>query len=227
MSWVVRDDFPRSRRGWDRNAVLDHLRDVESEMQSLASTSRMSGRAAEGVRRVVQAAEETLAELAIEAQRELEQAAVEAEAIRAAARGDSQAWLQDAGHVRAAGAEEAAAARSEAERIVAQAQQRARVIVAEGEAEAHERVAEAEAAIARLLADASALGQRVEAFGQELQRGFSRSAGNGPASADAVPRRRFAPGGAGGTIPPAPIAAAANGSAPGVPPETGSPIQAP
>src|SRR5689334_8556468 len=125
MSWVMKDDFPRSRRGWDREAVREHLRDVEAEMEALAASTRMSGRAAEGVRRVVHAAEDALAGLALEAQEELERAAVEAEGIRAAAQREAAGWLRDAGASDRASSLEAEAAHNEAEEILADARRQA------------------------------------------------------------------------------------------------------
>lgn len=201
MTWVLRDDFPRSRRGWDREAVRDHLREVEAEMQALAGTSRMSGRAAEGVRRVVQAAEETLAELVVEAQHELERAAVEAEEIRAAAR-EEALYRSPAG-----AAPDAAAARRESEEIVRDARERASSIVAQAEAEAAARMAETEEAVGGLLAEATEMGRRVERFGDELERGFAARGSDGAALGEpglaAARGRRFQPGGGGGSIPPA------------------------
>jgi cell division septum initiation protein DivIVA len=225
MTWVMRNDFPRSRRGWDREAVREHLRDVETEMQSLATSTRMSGRAAEGVRRVVQAAEDTLAGLAVEAQEELARAAMEAEGIRAAAREEAAAHLREAGVEDRAAELEAQAARHEADEIVADARRLASEIVAGAESDASARIAEADRAVAGLVARAREMGERTKAFGAELDRGLG-AGGNGAApaapSGDGRPRRagrgrRFEPGSAGGSIPPPGVAAPNGASAPAPP----------
>jgi cell division septum initiation protein DivIVA len=225
MTWVMRDDFPRSRRGWDRDAVREHLRDVETEMQSLATSTRMSGRAAEGVRRVVQAAEDTLAGLAVEAQEELARAAVEAEGIRAAAREEAAEHLREAGIPERAAELEAQAARHAAEEILADARRRASEIVARAESDASARVAEADRAVAGLVAEARAMGERTKAFGAELDRGLGAGGdGAAPAPVNGNGRgraagrgRRFEPGGDGGSIPPAAVVAGNGAPAPAPP----------
>ncbi len=209
----MREDFPRSRRGWDREAVRDHLREVETEMEAIAASTRMSGRAAEGVRRVVHAAEQTLAELAGEAQRELERAAVEAEGIRAAARKEAASRLRDAGADDRAAALEAETARHAAAEILADARRRAAAILDEADREAAARVGEADRAVGGFVAEAHAMGERLGAFGNELERGRADrrngnrgTDGSGAALTAPAPRgRRFEPGTTGGSIPPAPI----------------------
>jgi DivIVA domain-containing protein len=68
---IVRDDFPRARRGYDPDAVREHLRSIADALRDRGSTP-LADTAAERVGSIVEAAERKAAEIEAEARSEAE-----------------------------------------------------------------------------------------------------------------------------------------------------------
>ena len=140
---IVRDDFPVIRKGWDPDAVRDHLREVAEEVESSSQPPSMSQSAAAGVRSVLDVAERMSEQLGEEAQAVLADARSRAESGLEAAREEAESML-------AAAQEEAdstlSSARSEARTTLSSAKAKAETTLSTAEEEAATRLSTAEEA---------------------------------------------------------------------------------
>jgi len=102
---ILRDNFPTVRKGWDPAAVTAHLREIaDAGPPSADGGTSLADTAAERVRSVIAAAEETAAQLEREAR-------ARAESLESSARSESDSTLREA--------------RAEADRLVAAAREEA------------------------------------------------------------------------------------------------------
>jgi hypothetical protein len=96
---IERDDFAKERRGYDREQVQSHLKEIADRVESLRleeAAAPVADSAASQVRSIIQAAEQTGAELASRAREEADRILAEAEGIRAEADTDASAARQRA-----------------------------------------------------------------------------------------------------------------------------------
>lgn len=191
---IVRHDFPTSRKGWDPEAVVGHLREVAvhvEELQRPQGHRRSSDVAAERVRTVIAAAEELAVELTAEAEGVAGEAEAVAEAIRDAARREAEATEAAANTTLSSAREEAEEtlgtarseavvtldrARVEAQRLLGDARSESDELLESSRAEANRRIEEAEQAVTGLIDHAAELGSRLGRFGEELAQGYGGDA---------------------------------------------------
>jgi hypothetical protein len=96
---IERDDFAKVRRGYDREQVQLHLKEIADQVEELLlaeSAAPVADSAASQVRSIIQAAERTGAELEAKAREEADRILAEAEGIRAEADTDASAARQRA-----------------------------------------------------------------------------------------------------------------------------------
>jgi hypothetical protein len=96
---IERDDFAKERRGYDREQVQSHLKEIADRVESLRleeAAAPVADSAASQVRSIIQAAEQTGVELASRAREEADRILAEAEGIRAEADTDASAARQRA-----------------------------------------------------------------------------------------------------------------------------------
>jgi hypothetical protein len=96
---IERDDFAKERRGYDREQVQSHLKEIADRVESLRleeAAAPVADSAASQVRSIIQAAEQTGAELESKAREEADRILAEAEGIRAEADTDASAARQRA-----------------------------------------------------------------------------------------------------------------------------------
>jgi len=203
---IVREDFPTSRRGWDPEAVVGHLREVAVHVEELGRPAAavdvaVSDVAAERVRTVLAAAERLAAELTSEAEGVAGEAGAEAEGIRDAARREAEATEAAAETSLTAARDEAEEtlgtarseavvtldrARTEAQRLLDAARAESEELLESSRAEANRRVEEAEQAVSGLIDHATELGNRLGRFGAELAQGHGGDASGRP-NAPSIP----------------------------------------
>jgi cell division septum initiation protein DivIVA len=96
---IERADFAKERRGYDREQVQSHLKEIADRVESLRleeAAAPVADSAASQVRSIIQAAEQTGVELASRAREEADRILAEAEGIRAEADTDASAARQRA-----------------------------------------------------------------------------------------------------------------------------------
>lgn len=97
---IVKQDFPTSRKGYDREAVDAHLAAVAGELEALQSApgggaQSLASAASEQVRTVIAAAERSAAAITAAAEEHAARARSEAEADAAGIRAEAGAWAED------------------------------------------------------------------------------------------------------------------------------------
>ncbi|MEO7197543.1 MAG: ATP synthase F0 subunit B [Solirubrobacterales bacterium] len=179
---IIRDDFPLSRRGWDRTAVRSHLKAIADGLADAAEPSQPSlgSLAATQVGGVLDAAEAAAEEIRSSAQAEadgvLSQAHQESDQRLADAHTESERLLADA--------------RSESERLLEDARNESVQLVADAQADldgarakAADHVEQAQSAVDALIAQAEDLRPQLAAFGESITQALPPS----PSPVDEVP----------------------------------------